>query len=668
MIDKMKLWVERLTNSQTLLLGGSAIIVGLASGAGVWLFKWLIDIVHGLMFVDVKGAFSSLGVWTVALIPMLGGVVIGLMNQYLLEHEKLHGTTGIMQSVALAGGRLRYQNMPLKSAAAAISIGSGASVGPEDPSVQIGANIGSMLAQLLKMSDDRVRILVAAGAASAIAAAFNAPIAGVFFSLEIVLGEIGSNALGTILVAAVTSSVFTQAVSGSSPAFAIPQYAFHSAWELPLYLALGLLAGPVSALYVRTLYKFQDLFNGWRIPRWMKTAVAGLAVGITGIFLPQILGVGYETIGEILNKNDIALWLMFALLIAKIILTPVSLSGGFLGGVFAPSLFVGATLGGGFGIVASYLFPGLNVNPSAFALVGMAAVLAGSVHAPLTAVILLFEMTGDYRIILPLMFAVAVSLLLSQRIQKDSVYALGLARHGIRLDRGRDVEVMQAVTVGEAMQLNTTVLPETTTLNEAAEILMQTRHHGLPVVNKKGFLTGILTSQDIERARDKTLVGEACTREVEIAYPDETLNMALRRMSRRDVGRLPVVARDNPQKLLGILRRADVVRAYDIALTRRTAQRHHEQSIRIDAFTPARVDVTDIAVENKAACDGKRMSEIPFPHESVIASVRRGGQVFIPRGETELRAGDILVVVASGQALEEVLRLCQREDVPTEEL
>ncbi|MDD2921462.1 MAG: chloride channel protein [Anaerolineales bacterium] len=660
MVQKITAWFDWVMSSQTLTLGGSAILVGLASGAGVWLFKWLIDFVHGLMFGGLYGVVSPLGAWMIALIPAVGGVIVGLINHYLLGEEKVHGTAGIMQSVALAGGRLHYQDIPLKSVAAVISIGAGASVGPEDPSVQIGANIGSMLAQTLRMSDDRIRTLVAAGAASAIAAAFNAPIAGVFFALELVLGEIGSNALGMILVAAVTSSVFTQAVSGSSPAFQIPQYAFHSAWEFPLYLALGLLAGPVSALYVRLLYTAQDFYNGWMIPRWMKTASAGLIVGVAGIFLPQVFGVGYETIGEILNKNDLTLWLLFALLIAKIILTPISMGGGFFGGVFAPSLFIGATLGGGFGIIAATLFPSLNVNPSAFALVGMAAVLAGSVHAPLTAVILLFELTSDYRIILPLMFAVAVSLLISQRIQKDSIYALGLARHGIRLDRGRDVEVMQTIMVGESMQLDTSVLLESATLSDAAETLMQTRHHGLPVVDEKGLLVGILTVEDIERAGDKTFVSEACTRAVETAFPDETLNIALRRMSRRDVGRLPVVARENPQKLLGVLRRADMVRAYDIALTRRTAQRHHEQTVRLDALTPARVDVSDVVIENRAQCVGKRMSEIPFPHDSVIASVRRGRQVFIPRGETELRAGDILVVVADGEALAGVLRLCKK--------
>jgi CIC family chloride channel protein len=646
--------MERIKSSQTILLGGLAVLVGLMTGVGVWIFKWLIELVHNFAFGWVSG-------WLIALVPVLGGLIVGLVVHFFIGDEKLHGTAGIMQAVALTGGRLRYRRAPVRTAAAVLSIGAGASVGPEDPAVQIGASLGSMFGQLFRLSDDRIRTLVAAGAASAIAAAFNAPIAGVFFTLEIVLGEITGSALGLILVSAVTASMFTQAVSGNSPAFQVPAYAFHSVWELPLYLVLGLLAGPISALYVYLLYFMQDRYHGWKIPLPLKTASAGLAVGVVGIFLPQVMGVGYEAIGEVLNKNDFPIWLLLALMLAKVILTPVSLGGGFYGGVFAPSLFIGSMLGGAVGAAMAILFPGLGINPSAFALVGMAAVLAGAVHAPLTAVILLFEMTNDYHIILPLMFAVAISLLLSQRIQKDSVYAIGLARHGIRLDRGRDVEVMGAITVGEAMQMGTDVLLETMDLNTAAEKLAESRHHGLPVVNEAGLLSGILTVQDIEHSSG-THVSDACTREVEVAFPDETLNMALRRMSHRDVGRLPIVARDNPHRLLGVLRRADVIRAYEIALTRRVAQRHQEHALRLEAMSPPRVDVSDVAVEFGAPVEGKRISEIPFPRDCVVASVRRGGQVFIPHGDTILRTGDLLVVVAEGSAREEVIRLCQRPD------
>ncbi len=418
---------------------------------------------------------------------------------------------------------------------------------------------------------------MAAGAAGAISAAFNAPIAGIFFALELIIGELSGGLFGSVALAAVISAVFTQAVSGAEPAFHVPTYQFNSPLELPLYLVLGVLAGGVAALYIRAIYKAHDVFHELKAPRWAKPAIAGLIVGVVGIFLPQIFGVGYSTIEQILNGQTFSLGLLIALLIAKLILTPVSIGGGFPGGVFAPSLFLGATLGAAFGTIVQLAIPGYPIVPAAFATVGMAAVLAGAVHAPLTAIILLFEMTNDYRIILPLMFAVVVSLIVSQRLQHDSVYALGLARKGIRLQRGRDVEVLDTITVSEVMQEETDTLLESDPLSAAAEVLAQSRHHGLPVVDARGELYGILTVQDVERLQpvsDSTTIGQACTREVLTAFPDETIGTALRRMSTRDIGRLPVVARSNRRHLLGVLRRTDLVRAYDIALTRRTTMRH----------------------------------------------------------------------------------------------
>jgi CIC family chloride channel protein len=663
--QKISAWLDRIPTSPTLSLGILAATVGVMTGMGVWLFKRAIDIVQ-LGMTKGFGFFEpSLGSWILILIPVIGGIVVAIIARYFIGEEKVHGVAGIMEAVALAGGRLRYQIAPAKIVASIVSIGVGASVGPEDPSVQIGANLGSWLGQLLHSSDERLRVLVAAGSAAAIAAAFNAPIAGVFFALELILGEINGSALVMLLVASVASSVFTQAVSGPEPAFHIPTYTFHSVLELPLYIGLGLLAGPISALYVRSLYFFKDAFHELHLPDWTKLLITGLTLGIVGIYLPQVLGVGYGTIQIILNAPTVALSLLLALLIAKIILTPVSLGGGFMGGVFAPSLYLGATLGGAFGLIAAWLFPGLNISPSAFALVGMAAVLAGAVHAPLTATILLFEMTNDYRIILPVMLAVAVSLILSQRIQRDSIYITGLVRLGIRLDRGRDVLVLQAITVGEAMHLNTETLRESLPLMEAARILAQTRHHGMPVVNEDGNLVGILTIQDIDKIeeskRENTIVGQACTHELLVAYPNESLNDALLRMGSHDVGRLPVVDRNYPRKLVGILRRTDVIRAYEIALTRRAAERHKAEQIRLNAITPERVDVRDIVVENNALCANKKMSEIPWPHDCLIATVRRGNKVFIPHGDTVITSGDILVVVAEGKGLEDVFHLCNSE-------
>jgi len=656
-------WFNRWQPPDMAVLVGSGLLVGLGGAIGVWLFKKLIDWAHWIFYGLPGGTLERAG-WLAALMPMLGGLVVGLLVYFFIGPERHHGVAGIMESAALAGGRLRYKRIPAKTVAAALSIGSGASVGPEDPSVQIGANLGSMLGQWLRLSDERMRSLVAAGAASGIAAAFNAPIAGVFFALEIILGEISGNAFSIVVLAAVVSAAFTRAVAGSEPAFHVPAYSLGSPWELPLYLGLGLLAGSAAAVYIRLLYRAQDIFHSLEdIPGWLKPAIAGLVVGLVGLFLPQVLGVGYDAIGAILNGETTAFWLLLALMVAKLILTPVSIGGGFPGGVFAPSLFIGAALGAAYGVLLQGLNLGLPIIPGAFAMVGMAAVLAGAVHAPLTAVILLFEMTNDYRIILPLMFAVVVSMVFSQRLVHDSVYTLGLARKGIRLERGRDVEVLETITVGEVMQPAPLTLAETDSVDRAAEVLAETRHHGLPVLNGAGNLLGIVTNQDVARVQDQDTaaltVTDICVRDLLTTYPDETIGTALRRMAGRDIGRMPVVARGEPQQMVGWLRRSDLLRAYEIALTRRVARRHRIQQVQLGALSGEKTRVIEVAVEPGAPCDGKLVKDIPWPRTCILASVRQKGSVSIPHGHTLLQAGNVLVAVVEGNGEERVRGLCR---------
>jgi CIC family chloride channel protein len=493
---------------------GAAVVVGVSAALGVALFKFLFEGLAHLSetLVAWAGPWGSLaGV----LVLMLGGVLVSLISRYWIGAERHHGVAGVIESVALAGGRLRYWRLPAKVLGSAISIGSGASVGPEDPSVQIGSNLGSAVGQLLRMPDERTRVLVAAGAAAGVAAAFNAPIAGVFFAIEIILGELGGSALGVVLLASVISAATTQAIAGPEPAFSVPVYQYGSPLELPLYLGLGLLAGPLAALYVRLLYAAQDAFAALRLPFWGRPLLAALLVGGAGVFLPQILGVGYPAIEQILDGELAAASLLALLALAKLLATPISIGGGFLGGVFAPALFIGAAFGGAYGAVTDRLLPGLDVPQSSFAMVGMAAMLAGAVHAPLTAILLLFEMTNDYRIILPLMLAVAASLALSQRLQRDSVYTLGLARKGVRIERGRDVDVLASLRVDEVMQRDALTLAEDAPLEGALEQLMRARSHGAPVVDTDGRLIGILSLQDIDRAEASggasLRAGDACT-------------------------------------------------------------------------------------------------------------------------------------------------------------
>lgn len=665
--DRFQLAADRYVPAGSVLLGLAGVAVGLSTGLGVWLFKFMITAVHQVGFDWLGASLATWGAWTIALVPVVGGLVVGGLWQRFVGHERYHGVAGIMEASALAGGRLQYWLTPIKTVAAAISIGAGASVGPEDPSVQIGANLGSFAGQRLRFSDDWVRTLVAAGVAAAISAAFNAPIAGVFFAIEIGLGELSGSEVGVVVLASVISAIVTQSLMGPAPAFNVTGYGIHSVTELPLYIGLGLLSGLVAALYITALYLAKDFFRNWQIPEWLKPAAAGLAVGITGIFLPQILGVGYPTIEAIFAGEQMGVVVLIVLLFAKLALTAISIGGGFPGGVFAPSLFLGATLGAAYGTVAQQLLPGFGIAPPAYAMIGMGAVLAASVHVPLTAILLLFEMTQDYHVILPLMAAVIVGLVVSRALRRDSVYTLGLARQGVRLQRGRDVEVLETLTVGEVMETNMPVLLESDALSTAADQFLQSRHHGLAVINGAGDLIGILTIQDLERIQAKNTdmtgltIGDVCTRDLLVAHPDESIGAGLRRMSRRDIGRLPVVDYENPKHLVGVLRRTDLVRAYDIALTRRTEMRHRAHQTRLNASAGSGISVQEVVVKAGAACDNQPIAAVRWPQTSVIASIRRGQQVIIPHGSTVLHSGDVLVIVNSGAIASEFEALCERQ-------
>lgn len=663
-------FLGKFSPTPTMLQGAAALLVGLGSGGLVLLFRKLIEWISEFFHTGMLGLFPQQLTWLVIFIPMIGGLIVGLMRQYVLAEERHHGVAGIMEAVALAAGRLRYQRTPIKALAAAISIGSGASVGPEDPSVQIGASFGSMVGQLGRISADRMRVLVATGAAAGIAAAFNAPIAGVFFAIEIVLGELTTGAFGMIVLGSVVSAVLTQALVGSSPAFPIPAYAFQGPLDIPLYFVLGLLAVPVALAYIKALYFFHDWFQRVPWPRWLSPVLVGLLLGIIGLRFPDLLGDSYDAIADILFGRNIIPQTLLLLLVLKILLTALSLGSGFVGGVFAPSLFLGAALGGSFGVLLQNFMPAYNVNPSAFALVGMAAVLASTVRAPITAFMLLFEMTNDYRIFLPLMFAVVISVFVSERFQPYSVYTLSLARKGVRLRQGRDIDLLESLLVAEVMDGIPATIPMNTSIGETSQIMTRERAHGLPVVGFAGQLLGVVTIQDIEAALEHDLenankpVIDFCTQDPEVTYPDETVQQAMRKMAPRDIGRLPVVDRNNPTQLLGWLRRSSVLRAYDLALVRRATGRHIGDQLKLGAISGA--EVVEFTVAAKSEVVGKTMAEISWPESCLVASVRRGWNLIIPHGDTKLKRGDRLAVVVEQEDEGTVRRLVEGNNSSTE--
>ena len=643
------------------VFGGLAALVGLLTALVSYAFHYCIEngligrdgrivlrLVNGAEWTVPVGGPETIwwGYLLVLALPVVGLLLAAGLVHLLSGGEHGHGVAGVMEAVALRGGRLRVRPAVARIVAAVCTIVSGGSVGPEDPNVQIGSIIGSWFGQRLRLSDERVQTLVGCGAAGGIAAAFNAPIAGVFFAQEIILGEFTTGAFGMVVLSAVASAVLSRVLRGESPAFRIPAYSLASPWEIFLYLGLGLLAALIAAGYVRVLLGIEELFRRWRVHFLLKAGLAGLAVGAVGLAFPQLLGVGYETMDMLLQGERVTMWLLLALMVLKPLLTATTLGGGGSGGVFAPSLFIGSMLGGAFGQAVNQALPGMVAPAPAYALVGMGAVLAGAVHCPITAILLLFEMTGDYRIILPIMLCAAVSTLLAQRLSRGSVYTERLTRRGIHLHLGRDLNVLEMVTVEEAMSRDFKAVPSEMSLAELGRLFEESPHHGFPVVDGQGFLRGVVTLSDYHRALEDgrgSTVGEICTCDPVAVFPDQSLHDALYLLSVRDIGRLPVVSREEPRRIVGLLRRDDLVRAYNKGLARRAEIERQVRQMRLASHRGG--ELLTLEIPPDAAAVGYQVRDLRLPVGTIIVTIQRGGRALIPRGDTLLQAGDTVVLM-----------------------
>jgi len=560
-----------------------AIPVGVIAGFGAIAFRWLIISFQRLSFGELAGALGFLGEYYVILLPAIGGLFVGLIIYYGAREAKGHGVPEVMEAVALRGGRIRPRVAIIKALASSICIGSGGSVGREGPIVQIGSSFGSTLGQRLKLSDDWVRTLVACGAAGGIAATFNAPIGGAFFAHEVILGRFVTPKFGFVIISSVVASVISRVFLGDRPSFDIVPYTMVSNWELLPYALLGVISALVAVAFVRVLYKAEDLFDAWHIPQWIKPAIGGIGIGLIGLYSFDLLGVGYGKAYWISSMSidqalagGIAVQSLIILLVLKLVATSLTLGSGGSGGVFAPSLFIGAMLGGAFGILTHHLFPSITAPSGAYALVGMAAVFAGAARAPITAIIILFEMTADYKIIIPLMVAVVISTVITQNMSRESIYTLKLVRRGVDTRGLEERSPLRTVTAAQVMTQNyPTILPETP-VNDLIARLRKTGHHGFLIADAVGNLQGVVTISDVEAAmaegdiKDLT-AADIATKNLITAYPDQPLHDVLVKLGAREVGRIPVVDRNNPKRLLGALRRSDIIRAYTKGVRRKPA-------------------------------------------------------------------------------------------------
>ena len=683
----MKL-INRFRSSSETIFIGSALLVGIGTGFAAILFNYLITGMGWVGYDWFPRVTQAWGSAYVVIVPALGGLIVGPMIYFYAREAKGHGVPEVMEAIALRGGRIRPIVAVVKSVASAITIGSGGSAGREGPIVQVGSALGSTLGQKLNLSDDRVRNLVACGAAGGIAATFNAPIAGVIFAIEIILGEINAKSLVSVVISAVTASVIWRSSFGDVPAFHIPfEYGINSLWEFFFYPVLGILAAFVGAAFVKSLYWTEDFFDDLKaVPEWLKAGIGGLLLGLTALAYPLITGVKWERMPQVFSSghdvvegalsNQFLLGFVVVMLVVKIIATSLTLGSGGSGGVFAPALFMGAMAGTAFALVMKMIFPAMLLSPSAYALVGMGAVFAASAHAPLTAVLIIFEMTGDYRIMLPLMLTIVIATLVSQKLLKgESIYTLKLTRRGVRLQRGKDIDVLQGVLVGEAMSQELNTITKDIKLKELSAIFARSRRHGLAVLDDQGKLWGMVTVSDLERSINNgdplstTSVEAIATPRNKLleAYPDESIGDALNRMSRRGYGRLPVVSREDEGHLVGLIQRRDIVEAYQLALTKRSEIQQRTQ--RLQTRTIDGTEFVDLNITTDSNANGKSISDLAekLPHDCIIISIRREGKVLIPHGETKLQANDQLTAFIQSKDVEQ-LYTCLRAPKLEEEI
>ncbi len=486
-----------------------ALAVGAGAGLGAVAFRWMIKtftlLLSGHTDYSAAGHAANpylpwLGRFFVLLAPVLAGLIYGPLVQRYAREARGHGVPEVMYAVARRGGKIAPQVALVKSLASALCIGGGGSVGREGPIVQIGSALGSSLGGWVKVAEDRLKVLVACGAAGGIAATFNAPLAGVFFAMELILNDFTAESFGMVVLASVTASVIGRAALGNHPFLQLPAFQVQHLTQYLLFALLGLLAGALGVGFSKVLYRIEDACDAvWRGPEWARPAVGGLLLGVLLLVLPEMYGVGYPVLENAVGGKYVIGFLL-VLLVGKIVATSLTIGIGGSGGVFAPSLFMGAMLGSAFGAAAHDLMPGIAGPVGAYGLIGMGAVFAGAARAPITAVIILFELTGEYTIILPLMTAIVLATIVSRTLSRDTIYTAKLRRRGIDLDARPDTSPFHGITVSAVMEPVPPALPEATTLTDAADQLAASPHGVLPVLATDGTYLGTATARHTAQA------------------------------------------------------------------------------------------------------------------------------------------------------------------------
>jgi len=542
------------------------VVVGVASLGIAYVIHVLQDLLWGNPHDLVQAAMSS-SAFKRVYVPAAGGAVLGLLGLLLRVRMQGHGTSGIIHALALKNGLVSIRREYPGTASGILTVSCGGSLGREGPMVEFGTALSSWLGRRFKLESRELRILVCAAAAAGLAAAYNAPIGGAMFAMEILIGTLALDVLGPVVIASVIATLISRNAMGNLPRFVIPAYNLVSAWELAGYLVLGVLGGVFAVLVIRTMSAFEDAFSRLPVPEAARPFLGFTLVGVIGIWLPYVYGNGYETVNLALNQQ-LPLKLLLLLPLAKLLATALTRGSGGAGGMFTPTLMMGALLGGSFGTLVHGWFPDHTAAPGAYALIGMAAVLAGTTHAPIMAIFMIFEQTNSYQIILPLMFVCIISNAVARRLKPESLHVDSLRRRGIELPRYPEAGVMRSLRVANVMHAEVEAVRGTDTFRTVVEAFLRHRFNYLYVVDDSGRFQGVIAFHGLKavfgdaESLEMVIAQDLVTPEFETVTPEDTLAETMERFWRQNSERLPVVTADGNRKLVGWISKRDLIAVY----------------------------------------------------------------------------------------------------------
>lgn len=578
-------FVRRILRHDHLVLAALALVVGCATGGAVVLFREAIVLIQMGAFGHGTERLSEFAAllpwWHILTVTTAGGLVVGLMVRFLLPDGRPHGVADAIEANALRGGFMSSRVGLFAALASATSIGCGASVGREGPAVHLGASLAGWIARRLHLTRSLARTVVGCGVAAAVAASFNAPIAGALFANEVVVGHYALKAFAPVVIASVAGTAVSRAWFGNFPAFEVPERTLASFWEFPAFVGLGVAAGVVAIVFMHSIVVADRAAKRLPVPPWTRPAIGGFLVGLIAIFFPQVLAVGYGVTESALNVSY-PLWLFIVVCAAKILATALSLGFGFAGGVFSPSLVVGALLGAAYGIVATGVFPDYSSGAGAYTLVGMGAVAAAVLGAPISTTLIIFEMTADYALTLGVMVAVVISSEITQQFYGRSYFDVQLRNRGVDLRGGFEGEILRNIKVQEVMKGDSPRAGPETSLQDLREALQVSPWGQIFVVKDTGELIGTVTLSDLsDSAFDHgfdflILAGDVARLHPPVLAPGDDLDAALARMRESGEEHIAVVQDAKSQRFLGCVHERDVMAAYNKALLK---ARHEEHGI-----------------------------------------------------------------------------------------